>query len=113
MVQVKYEMLRRVHNEGLPVAQAAALFGLSRPTFYHARQVFQAGGLPGLIRQRPGPKRASKLSEDVMHYLELLLADGAKPSAAALAEQVRQHFGLVVHPRSIERALQRRQKKGR
>jgi hypothetical protein len=31
--------------------------------------------------------------------------------APALSELVREHFGLVVHPRSIERALERRRKK--
>jgi hypothetical protein len=31
--------------------------------------------------------------------------------APALSELVREHFDLVVHPRSIERALERRRKK--
>jgi hypothetical protein len=32
---------------------------------------------------------------------------------AALAEMVREQFDLSIHPRSIERALSKRQKKGR
>jgi hypothetical protein len=30
-VQVKYEMVRRVQAEGLPVSRAAAAFGFPRP----------------------------------------------------------------------------------
>ena len=36
LVQVKYEMLRRVQIDQQPVRQAAAAFGFSRPTYYTA-----------------------------------------------------------------------------
>lgn len=112
LVQVKYEMLRRAQVEGMPISQAAEGFGFSRPAYYHALVAFQAHGLPGLIRKRSGPKRAHKLSEEIVDYLEQLRAD-AELSVAALVEKVRQKFRIVVHPRSIERALERRRKKGR
>jgi transposase len=111
LVQVKYEMLRRAQVEGLPISQAAEAFGFSRPAYYHALEAFQAQGLPGLIRKRPGPKRAHKLSEEIVDYVEQLHAD-AEVSLAALVEKIRQKFRVVVHPRSIERALERRRKKG-
>jgi transposase len=113
LVQVKYEMLRRAQVEGLPISQAAQAFGFSRPAYYHAQEAFQANGLPGLIRRRPGPKRAHKLSEEIIDYLEQLRADDAELPASALAEKIRRKFRVVVHPRSIERALERRRKKGR
>ena len=56
LVQVKYEMLRRVHIERKSIAEAAALFGLSRPTFYKAQADFERAGLMGLLpvkRARP------------------------------------------------------------
>ena len=46
LVQVKYEMLRRVRQEGQPVSQASAAFGFSRPSFYQAQAVFEEAGLP-------------------------------------------------------------------
>jgi transposase len=113
LVQVKYEMLRRAQTEGLPVAQAAARFGFSRPAYYHALAAFQAGGLPGLIRKRSGPQRSHKLSDEIMIYLEQLRAEDEKVYAVEMAEKLRQKFSLAVHPRSIEKALQRRRKKGR
>jgi transposase len=113
LVQVKYEMLRSAQVEGLAIAQAAERFGFSRPAYYHALEAFQAQGLPGLIRKRPGPKGAHKLSEEIVDYLEQLRAEHAELSVSMLVENVRQKFRVVVHPRSIERALHRRQKKRR
>lgn len=112
LVQVKYEMLRRVRQEGQQVVQASTAFGFSRPSFYAAQAAFEESGLPGLVPQRPGPRRAHKLSELVVDALEAALAEDPALSSGALAEMVQEHFGLRVHPRSVERALHRRRKKG-
>ena len=45
LVQVKYEMLRRVSKEGHSISQAAASFGFSRPSFYQAQTAFDTSGL--------------------------------------------------------------------
>jgi transposase len=112
LVQVKYEMLRRVRQEGETVSQAAASFGFSRPSFYETQAVFEAAGLPGLLPQRPGPKRAHKLSEEVVDRLEGSLAADPSLNAPRLAALLEAELGLRVHPRSVERALARRRKKG-
>ena len=112
LVQVKYEMLRRVREEGQAVSQASATFGFSRPSFYEAQAAFSQSGLPGLVPQRPGPKRAHKLSEPVLDVLEAARAAQPSLNSAALARIVAERFGLRVHPRSVERALQRRGKGG-
>ena len=41
LVQVKYEMLRRVRVDGHSVSQSAARFGLSRPSYYQAQKAFE------------------------------------------------------------------------
>lgn len=111
LVQVKYEMLRRVQVDGQPVSRSAAAFGFSRPTFYQAQEAFEAGGLPALVPKKPGPRRAHKLSEEVVAFLEEeLTREGAIP-AVELARRIEERFGFGVHPRSIERALARREKK--
>lgn len=46
LVQVKYEMVRRVEAEGRSVTQTAATFGFSRPAFYTAQSALARGGLP-------------------------------------------------------------------
>lgn len=113
LVLVKYEMLRRVRIEGMSVTEAAESFGFSRVTFYQALGAFQAEGLPGLLARRRGPKAASKLTDEVLAFIDRLRAADPGLGASQLAEKVRQRLGLSVHPRSIERALDRRAKRGR
>jgi transposase len=114
LVQVKYEMLRRVRLEGRSVSQAARDFGFSRTAFYHALGLLQQQGLPGLIPKCPGPKGAHKLSDAVLEFIQRERYEAEETlRAPVLAQLVRQKFGLSVHPRSIERALFRERKKGR
>jgi transposase len=110
LVQVKYEMLRRVREEGQAVSRTTAEFGFSRPSFYQTQAVFDAEGLPGLLPQRPGPKRAHKLSEEVVDRLEQALQAEPSLNSAQLAQRLEDELGLRVHRRSVERALGRRRK---
>jgi transposase len=110
LVQVKYEMLRQVRIEGAEKSEAAALFGVSRPTFYQAEADFARAGLSGLLPKTRGPKGAHKLTAEVMRFIEDKLADERPPSVRALAQQIKTELGISVHPRSIERALARKKK---
>ncbi len=111
LVQVKYEMLRRVRVDGAAVTDATQAFGFSRPVFYQAQALYQSAGLPGLIPQRPGPRQAHKLSDPIVDFLLQHQLRDPLLRAAALSELVRRQFDLVVHPRSIERALETQTKK--
>ena len=111
LAQVKYEMLRCA-REGRSVVEATALHGLSRPTFYKTRRDFEQKGLAGLLPSKPGPRGPHKLTGEVIEFLERLLLE-AELGSTELAAQVRQRFGRSVHPRTIERALGRPQKKRR
>ena len=113
LLQVKYEMLRRVRVDGYTVSRSAASFGLSRPSFYQARAAYEAGGLAALVPKKRGPRHAHKLSEAVMEVVHQTLAQQPRMNADALAELVRQRFGISVHPRSVQRALARQEKGGR
>jgi transposase len=113
LVQVKYEMLRLVRVDGQTVTDAAAAFGFSRPAFYQARAAFERYGLPGLVPKRPGPRHAHKLSEVVMQFVDQQRAKDPTLRTPVLANMICKRLGLSVHPRSIERALSRRTKKGR
>jgi transposase len=111
-VQVKYEMVRRVRVDGQTVSSSAAAFGFSRPSFYEAAAALDAGGLAALVPARPGPRRAHKLSGEVVAYLRQLLETDPSLRSPELVGRVEERFGLRVHPRSIERALARRPKSG-
>jgi transposase len=113
IVQVKYEMVRKVERKEASVAGAAASFGLSRQTYYTAAQALAEEGLFGLLPEKPGPRRAHKLTDEVLDHAISLLATGAAHSSADLARAIEEHFGFHVHRRSVERALSRRGADGR
>ena len=52
LVQVKYEMVRRVQAEGQPVTKTAAAFGFSRPSYYQAAAAVETGGMAALVPTR-------------------------------------------------------------
>jgi transposase len=106
-IQVKYEMLRRVRLEGQPVARVVKDHGYSRPTFYEAQAAFEREGLPGLLPRKRGPRSAHKLSPSVMAFVNELLGEDPSLMALDLVERIRKRFKLRVHPRSVERALER------
>ncbi|MGB9113361.1 MAG: helix-turn-helix domain-containing protein [Acidimicrobiales bacterium] len=112
LVQVKYEMVRRVRVEKETVGSSSAAFGFSRPSFYEAAAAIDSGGLAALVPARPGPRRAHKLSAEVVAYMRQLLEADPSLRSADLVGRVEEHFALVVHPRSIERALARSPKSG-
>jgi transposase len=107
LVQVKYEMVRRVRAQGQPVSRAAAAFGFSRPSYYQAAAAVDAAGLAGLVPARPGPRRAHKLTAEVVAFARQLLDADPSLRSAQLAGAIEQRFGIRVHPRSVERALGR------
>ena len=102
LVQVRYEMLRRVETDGQSVSETALRFGVSRPTLYHARTAFTHEGLVGLLPRKRGPRGAHKLTETVIAFLR---SQDPSLRSAELAQLVWERFGVHVHPRSVERAL--------
>lgn len=113
LVQVKYEMLRRVRVDDATVSQAASSFGFSQVSFYQSRTTFEKGGLSGLLPGKRGPRDAHKLTSEVLAFVAETRANDPGLKFEDVARAVAQQFGTEVHPRSIERALARSQKKRR
>jgi len=109
LVQVKYEMVRRVEADGASVSAAAGAFGFSRQSYYTAAVALAEGGLAGLIPAKPGPRGAHKLTGEVLDHLSGLLESDPGLRPVELAAVVASSFGVQVHPRSVERALARRE----
>ena len=105
VVQVKYEMLRRVSVEQASVTNVSDEYGVSRPTFYQAKADFEAAGIAGLVPKKRGPRGPHKLQSEVLAFLETRLTPGEPIRARELAKLVESEFGLEVHPRTIERAV--------
>ena len=108
LAQVKYEMVRAVREQDMPVTVAAAGFGLSRQSYYQAAAALERGGLPALAPAKPGPKGAHKLTDEVCTFAEDALAADPGLRVKDLPGPIERVFGVRVHARSIERALARR-----
>ena len=109
LVQVKYEMVRRVRVDGEPVSRSAQAFGFSRQSYYSAARALADEGLAGLVPDKPGPRGAHKLTDEVLDHLDTLRAADPALRSGQLAQAVADRFGISVHPRSVERALARRE----
>jgi transposase len=111
LTQVKYEMLRRVQKEEMPISTVAASFGVSRPAFYKAQQDFAREGLAGLIARRRGPKEGHKITAEVLAFVEQIRAQEPSVTTPELLRRIQKKFALQVHRRTVERALASAKKK--
>ncbi len=111
LTQVKYEMLRRVEKEEIPISAVAASFGFSRPAFYKARQDFTREGLVGLIPRRRGPKEGHKLTRKIVSFAERARAQEPSLATPELVRRIQKEFAVRVHRRTVERALVAAKKK--
>ncbi len=114
IVQVKYEMLRKVEKEQVEVKEAARLFGMSRPYYYRIKTAFDQKGITGLLPEKRGPKRPFKVTDEVVRFInEAVKAD---PSATnqQIADKIESSLAVTFHPRTIERIrkTQKKRKKG-
>src|SRR5512144_1610218 len=113
VVQVKYEMVRRVQVDGASVTATAAAFGYSRPSYYEAAAALTSAGMDGLVGGKPGPRGGHKLTDEVLAWAEEQLAADPGQRPADLVDPIEERFGVHVHPRSIERALARRREQSK
>jgi transposase len=108
LVQVRYEMLRRVSVDDFSVTQVSAEYGVSRPTYYQAKTSFGEAGLAGLVPKKRGPRGPHKLRGDLLAFVEKHIVPGKPLRARELARLIRKEFSVEVHPRTIERAYGRK-----
>jgi transposase len=105
VVQVRYEMLRRVSVEKASVTDVSDEYGVSRPTYYQAKADFDEAGIAGLVPKKRGPRGPHKIQAELLTFLRTQVAPGGPIRARDLATLVQKEFGLDVHPRTIERAV--------
>jgi transposase len=110
LVQVRYEMVRRHQVDGVAISEAAATFGVTRPTFYKAQSALQTDGLAGLLPRRRGPKGGHKMSSEVVAFVTDLKAASPETTTSQCLDAIAARFGVKVHRRSLERALARKKK---
>jgi len=107
VVQVRYEMLRRVSLDNLPVTAASDEYGVSRPTYYQAKESFDAAGIAGLVPKKPGPRGPHKINDKILAFLQAHLTPDEPIRARELVKLIRRELNVELHPRTIERALKK------
>jgi DNA-binding winged helix-turn-helix (wHTH) protein/transposase len=107
IVQVKYEMLRRVAIDGVSVQDATLAFGFSRQAFYNAKADFEQSGLVGLVPFKRGPKESHKLTSEVLEFIREIKENDPSLRIPELTKRVKEHFQIEIHQQSIQRALGR------
>jgi len=110
LLQVKYEMLRRVRIDQCSVSTAAQAFGLSRVSYYEIHAAWEQDGLAGLLPRKRGPHGGYKLTDEIVLYLMAQHTANPSLNPEALVQRVKAKFNIEVHPRSIDRVLQRGKK---
>jgi transposase len=110
LVQVRYEMVRRHEVDGQAISEAAAKFGVSRPTFYKAQGALATSGLAGLLPRQRGPKGGHKLSDEMLAFDVDLRTRSPGMTMAERLVAIERQFGIKVHRRSLERAVARKKK---
>lgn len=111
LVQVRYEMVRRHQIDDVAISEAAATFGVSRPTFYKAQHALKTAGLAGLLPSRRGPKDGHKISVEVIGFIAEIKAASPQLTTPQCLDAIEQRFRVRVHRRSLERALARKKKR--
>lgn len=105
LLQVRYEMLRAHRLDHHRVVALCQRYGISRQSFYNVQARFDAAGTAGLLSRKPGPHGPSKLTTDVVQFVERQLHEDPTRRARALVRQLEEQFGTRCHPRTLEKLL--------
>jgi transposase len=111
LVQVRYEMVRRLRVNGHAAVEVARSFGVSRQSLYVLARALQGRGLPGLFPSKRGPKAPSKCTDEVVEFVRARLAESPGLTPDELLSDVQRRLGIHLHRRTLQRRLQRLGKK--
>lgn len=83
---MRFAAAKLVDINAAPVSAIAAAFGISEGTLWNWGQALDTGGVAALIPETKGPKRNSKLTDEVITRIHALKTDGL--SKAAIGREV-------------------------
>ena len=111
LIQVKYEMLRRVSIDKDTIASVTKEYGVSRPTYYQAKANFVKSGIGGLFPKKRGPQGPNKMNGKILEFIENNIVHGEPIRARKISRAVKKEFDTNIHPRTIERAITKKKRK--
>jgi transposase len=110
LMQVKYEMLRKVEKEDVEVKEAVHLFGMSRQYYYKIKTAFDREGVAGLLPGKRGPRHPFKLTDAIVGFINKMVKEEPSTTNQRIAERIETEFNVTVNPRTIQR-MRKGQKK--
>ena len=102
IVQVRYEMLRGVREHYISVEEALKLYGISRGTYYNAKESFEKGGVVALVRVKPGPK-GNRIDPKAESCIYAYLSEHPKAKAPEICKRVLSSTGITVSESTMRR----------
>ncbi len=111
LLQVRYEMVRAARSQSMDAPEAARRFGFSAPTCTRYADAFDRGGMPALLPAKRGPRGPHKITPAILHFVLSYCERYGRVGSRRLAPMIETKFGIKLHPRAIDKALERRQKK--
>ena len=111
LLQVRYEMVRAARSQSMDAAEAARRFGFSAPTCTRYADAFDRDGMPALLPAKRGPRGPHKITPAILDFVLSYRERYGRVGSRRLAPMIETKFGIKLHPRAIDKALERRQKK--
>jgi transposase len=104
-VTLKLGMLYETQCEGRSVSETVGKFGYTRQRYYQLLHLFQEKGSRGLQKQKTGPKRNYRRTDENIRQIirHRFLDPDASPTV--IAQKMRQN-NIQISTRSVERVIQ-------
>ena len=103
--QQRLLLLDTWQRSGLPAKDFAALVGVSKHTLYKWRQLFEQRGPEGLMDQRKGPRRGSRLPEVTKRTILMLKQAHPEWGCQRISDALVRGPALSASPNAISRVL--------
>jgi transposase len=109
IVQVKYELLRKVQSDGILISEAAKNFGFSRLSYYRISALFKELGLYGLLPKKRGPKHGHKLHPKLLEFTRTLIQEDPSRSNSEIKTAIANTFNISISTRTIGRSRKKKE----
>jgi transposase len=105
IVQWRYEMIRESALSRYSVDSICKKYHYSRDMYYYYKGKFDAQGILGLSDEKPGPRAATKRTDDVDRLIIELRFKNPHVNMYEIAHQLHQ-MGVDISARSVSRTLE-------
>jgi transposase len=104
-VRVAAEIFNDLLRRGDSVVDVCRRFGITRQSFYTLQEKLLRQGTAGLLPRKPGPRGPSKLTEELLAFINQQVQQDQNVSIMSIINDVQVNFGVSLHRRTIEKLV--------